>query len=83
MLRGIFYILKSVCDIVYHLFGLFPAEAWICDRFAVDMLVYFLLTVLDIALDHKAFYKLMYIAVIAAAAEDFLNYSRLLKRLLA
>lgn len=45
-----------LCDIVDEAFGVFPAEAGICDGFAVNAASDFLVSFNDIAFDHHTFY---------------------------
>lgn len=74
---------KLICDIVNELFGLFPAKAGVGDGLAVSAFFHLLAAVNDIALDHKAFYDLSDIVVVAAAVENFVAYPDLLHKLLA
>ena len=48
-------------DIVYELFGLFPAQARIGDGLTVYTAADFLAAVLDIALDHKSLHEVSYL----------------------
>jgi peptidoglycan-N-acetylmuramic acid deacetylase len=50
------------CDVVNKLFGIFPAKAWIGDRFTVDMLADLLTAFLYIALYHNTFDEIFDIA---------------------
>ena len=48
-----------LCDIVDEAFGVFPAEAGICDGFAVNAASNLLVSFNDIAFDHHTFYQLV------------------------
>lgn len=75
--------LYSVGNFEYHLFGLFPADTRIGNGLSVDVLVYLLVAVLDVALYHEALYKLADTVVVIAAAENFLDDTWLFEVLLA
>ena len=47
---------QKISDVKHKSFGLFPAEAGVCDGLAVAALVNLLSAVLDIALDHETLY---------------------------
>ena len=48
-----------LCDVVDEAFGVFPAEAGICDGFAVNAASNLLVSFNDIAFDHHTFYQLV------------------------
>ena len=74
---------KKISYFENKLFGLFPAEAWVCDGLAVDMLIYLLVAVLDVAFDHEALDKLADVLVVAAVVENLVDDTWLFERMLA
>lgn len=66
-------------DFVDQPFGFFPAEAGVCDGFAVAAFADLLAAVFDVALDHQTANKAVKVAVVANAVKNFFTDADLLK----
>lgn len=66
-------------NLVDQSLGFFPAEAGVCDGFAVAAFADFLTAVFDVALDHQTANKAVKVAVVANTVKDFFADTDLLK----
>ena len=80
---SLFQSLKLVCDGVNQLFGLFPAQAWVCDGLSVNAFTNLLCTIFNIAFNHEALEQLPDVIAVTAAMQHFVANPNLFQILLA